>query len=94
VVVVVEKPRLGKALNLVWTKHLNNPDDKEKLEQSIRASTTMAHRLREILEEEERQLDAAVTLKDFEDPSWSHKQAFRSGEKARIRKLKELLDFY
>ncbi len=53
----------------------------------------MAQRLREILEEEERQLETAVGLKDFEDPSWSHKQAFRLGERARIKKLKDLLDF-
>lgn len=54
----------------------------------------MAQRLKEILEEEERQLEAGITLKDFEDSSWSHKQAFRLGEKARIKKLKDLLDFY
>jgi hypothetical protein len=45
-------------------------------------------------DEEERQIEAAsLTIKDFEDPSWSHKQAFRLGEKARIKKLRDLLDF-
>jgi hypothetical protein len=84
----------NKPLSVVWTKHLKSDEHKQTFEQTLRASTTIVQRLREILEDDERSLDAAsATIKDFEDPSWSHKQAFRLGEKARIRKLKELLDF-
>lgn len=84
----------NKPLSLAWTKHIQGADAKDTFEKTLRASTTIVQRLREILDEDDRGLDAAsATIKDFEDPSWSHKQAFRLGEKARIRKIRELLDF-
>lgn len=82
------------SLPLVWTKHLKDPDSKQKFEQSLRASTTMAYRLLEILDEEERAIESqSCSVKDFDNPAWAFKQAFHQGEKARIRKLKELLEF-
>ena len=81
-----------KPLMSVWTKAAKGPEAKAKLEQTIRASTTIVGRLKEILEEEERELDKVIVSANFESPAWACKQAFHLGEKARIKKLKDLLE--
>lgn len=41
-------------LPTIWTSHLaNNPKEKDSLEQTIRSSTTVITRLKEIIEEKE-----------------------------------------
>jgi len=78
----------------VWTKHLGKPEEKERFEKVLRNSTIVLSRLLEILEEEENLLDNQETSpSQFDNPSWAHKQAFRLGEKSRIKKLKDLLGF-
>lgn len=85
---------MAKSLPLAWTKHLSDPKAKENLELSIRNSTSALGRLYQILEDEERALEnSSLTIKDFDDPSWAFKQAYKNGEKARLKKLKELIDF-
>lgn len=80
-------------LNLFWTKHLRDPKKKAEFEKTIIASTTMRERLLEILAEEETQIDSsACSIKDFENASWAYKQAFVLGEKAIIKKLRDLLE--
>jgi hypothetical protein len=80
-----------KALSLTWTRHIKDGEQKQKFEQALRASTTIVTRLQQILDEEEKALDKASV--DFDNPSWSHKQAFILGQKDTLRKLKELVDF-
>ena len=85
---------MAKPLAVVWTKHLRTQDQKQTFEQTLRASSTIVGRLKEILDEEERALDAQTTgVAEFDNPSWAYKQAYRLGEKNRIRKLRELIDF-
>lgn len=80
-------------LSLVWSKHIRDPKKKAEFEKTIIASTTMRDRLLEILAEEEAQIDSsACSSKDFENPSWAYKQAFVLGEKAIIKKLRDLLE--
>jgi len=80
-----------KPLSLTWTKHLKGEEERQKLEQTIRASTTIVTRLQQILEDEERTLDKTST--DFENPSWAYRQAFILGQKDALRKIKDLIDF-
>ena len=50
--------------------------------------------LKEYIEENERQLLSLNTsASDFEDPNWSHKQAFRNGQLSGLKKMKELIPF-
>lgn len=80
-------------LSLMWSKHIRDPKKKIEFEKTIIASTTMRDRLLEILTEEEAQIDSsACSSKDFENPSWAYKQAFVLGEKAIIKKLRDLLE--
>lgn len=85
---------MAKTLPVVWTKHIKDPGKKQNFESAIRASTTALGRLIEIIEDEERALESSsLTIKDFDDPSWAYKQAYKNGEKARLKRIKELIDF-
>lgn len=84
---------MKKQLPVQWTKHLQG-EKRDNLEALVRNSTIVLSRLYEILEEELAQIEAKeYSITDFEDPSWSQKQAFRNGSKAQINKLKNLLSF-
>lgn len=77
-----------------WVRHLKDSEAKNKLEQSVLASSTALSRLYDLLEESERVLDTEeTTVADYESPSWPYKQAFRNGQRAKIRELKQLLTF-
>jgi hypothetical protein len=85
---------VAKPLNLVWTKNLPSTKKKE-FEATLRNSTFVLSRLRDILDEEMEVLDRQeTTISDFDHPNWSHKQAYRNGERARIRKMRDLLSFF
>ena len=85
---------MAKPLVSLWTKHISDPEQKKKFEDTIRASTTLTQRLLEILEEEERALDQlTMSSQDFDSPAWAYKQAYRMGEKARLKKLRDLFNF-
>jgi len=83
-----------KRLPMVWTKHLQDSEQQQQLEATLRSSKTAITRLREIIDEKERDLLASETsIKDFEDPNWSYKQAYKNGQRAGYRELRQLLDF-
>lgn len=83
---------MSKSISLTWVKNLPE-DKKDDFELVLRNSTLILGRLRDILKEELQSTYETETLKDFEDPNWSHKQAFRNGDRARIRKVLSLLEF-
>lgn len=83
---------MSKSISLTWVKNLPE-DKKDDFELVLRNSTLILGRLRDILKEELQSTYEIETLKDFEDPNWSHKQAFRNGDRARIRKVLSLLEF-
>jgi len=85
---------MPKPLALVWTKHLKDSKEKETFEASLRNSKVALSRMQQILDEMERDLSASETsIKDFEDPNWSHKQAFKNGQRSSIKTLRQLIDF-
>lgn len=84
-----------KALPTVWTKHLKaDSQQREQLETLLRNNSLLFSRLLTLLEEEEKSISLTETsIDDFSDPSWSHKQAFRNGQRSTIKKLKDLIAF-
>lgn len=75
-----------------WTKHLKTEGAKEDFRVLLGNSTALITRLRELMLEEINNIDNSEYLvSDFEDPSWSHKQAFRNGQKAALKKVVDLL---
>lgn len=82
-----------KKLSVQWLKGVTNPKEQEKLEAAIRHSTTALGRLKELLEEQLRELEKDGSKQDYETASWAFLQAHRNGEKAKTRELIALLSF-
>lgn len=60
----------------------------------MRNSTLLLTRLKDILEERERQINnLSMSADGFKDPNWSHKQAHNLGRLLELKLLKDLLPF-
>lgn len=83
-----------KALPVQWLKNLSDPKKRIEVEAIIRNSTTALSRLLDIVEEKEQSINSQeLAVTDFESPAWSHKTAYRLGQKAALKELKDLLAF-
>jgi len=80
-------------LSVEW--FIDVPDDKKGVaENSIRSSTILLRQLKLLLDKLEDELGAHESkTSDYDIPSWAVKQAHRNGDRARIRKLRDLLSF-
>jgi len=77
-------------LSLEWTSGMT-PEQKENFELVLRNNSLIVERLHNILDQWEKELNKSeFTIKDFSDPNWAQKQAFRNGDRSRIRKVKDL----
>jgi hypothetical protein len=79
-----------------WVKHLPQAttDAIKKFEEGIRNSSFALGRLQDILKEELEQIDRSEsTDSQFDTPNWDYLQAYRNGDRSRIRKLLYLLSF-
>ena len=86
------KPR-RKRPSSIWTQHLN-PKEQESFEETLYNSRFILSRLRDILKEDMQVLNRAeITTTDFDNPNWTYRQAARLGEKARLSKVLQLLEF-
>jgi hypothetical protein len=80
-------------LSSAWTQHLP-PEKKKDFEALVRNSTQLLTRLKQIIEDRERELNNSnYSIDDFKDPNWSHKQAYRNGELTELKRLKEIIPF-
>lgn len=80
-------------LSVEWFKGVPT-ERRETFEQAIRNSTTALGRLYDLLDEWEKDLDRSeTTITDFDSPNWALRQAYRNGDRSRIRKLRDLLSF-
>lgn len=80
-----------KALPVAWIKNTSN---KQEVEAAIRNSTTALSRLYDIVEEKEQVINSQeLAVTDFDSPAWSHKTAYRLGQKAALKEIKDLLAF-
>lgn len=65
------------------------PDQQENFKKSVEASKLVLDKLIEICYNRINNLET-VTIKDYDNPSWSHKQAHRNGEIDELRKIIDL----
>ncbi len=80
------------ALALDWVKHLRTPADKEAFIKKLLSGRTALQRLTELMVEDGISLtDKEVSETDFEDPNWSHKQAFRNGQRSVLKKYLRIM---
>lgn len=85
---------LPRQLDTRWTRNLTDATAKKDFEIIVRNSTLLLTRLKEIIEEAEKaEISQSGSYADFEDPNWSHKQAFRNGSLSQLKKLKDLIPF-
>lgn len=70
------------------------PEHKKKFEQALLNDTLVLGRLYEILEDMQNEVERqGYTEKDFDNPNWAHKVAFRNGQTSAITKVLALLSF-
>lgn len=80
-------------MDIRWFNHLP-PEKQEEFKKLVINSQLVFTRLLQIVEDDERaMLREETTLKDFDSPNWAYKQAFRNGDRSRLRKMKDLLNF-
>jgi hypothetical protein len=76
----------------VWTKHLPE-HEREQFNNYLRQSRPIFERLRDILKEQEQRTDELETsIKAYDNPNWSHKQAHRNGSKEMMRQVQMLIN--
>lgn len=79
-------------LSIEWTMGMN-PEEKETFELIIRNNSRLVRRINEILTQWDHEIEKTeFTVKDFAEPNWAQKQAFRNGDRGRIKKLKDLFN--
>jgi hypothetical protein len=91
---MISLDQISKRPSARWTKNLDSEQDVSDFEDTLRRSQTALRRLKELLEQELAEVNAAdCTLKDFDNPNWTYLQAARIGEKTRLAKTLQLLEF-
>lgn len=83
-----------KALDSRWTRNKPTPETRKDFESIVRNSTLLLTRLKEIIEEREREInEKAFTEKDFDTPNWALRQASRTGRLGELKAFKDLIPF-
>lgn len=78
---------------MIWTKNLKDPEVKKRFESTLWGSKPVLDRLHQILSEEEAEVSRTeVSADSYDNPSWSHKQAHRNGQRAMLRKIQQLIN--
>ena len=77
----------------MWTKHLEDSEEKLKFEKTVLGSGRVLDRLKDILQEQEDALNIGeVSPKNYDTPSWAYKQAHSNGYRQCLNVLKKLVD--
>lgn len=78
---------------LHWFKNLKE-EEKEEFQKLLFLNKQIFIKYLSIIEDMESEIEKTeLTINDFENPSWSHKQAFRNGQRSQLKKFKEILNF-
>lgn len=78
---------------VAWTKHLKDIQEKEEFQSQIIGAKPVLDRLKQILTEEEAQIDRSeMDIKIFDQPNWAERQAYKNGCRAMLSILKRLVD--
>lgn len=80
-------------MDLNWTAHLaNDPEAKAKFEEAIVHCTAALGRLEQItLQKKQEVTRLENSLNSYDNPGWSHKQAFLNGKRAAYDEYLQLL---
>lgn len=77
-------------LSVEWTMGMSE-QEKADFELILRNNTRLFRRIHEILDQWDKETSKAeFTIKDFSEPNWANKQAFRNGDRSRLKRVKDL----
>jgi hypothetical protein len=77
----------------IWTKHIEDPNEKIEFEKTVFGSKRVLNRLKDLLKEQEDALNIAeVSPKNYEIPNWDYRQAHNNGYRQCLNVLKKLVD--
>lgn len=78
---------------LDWTKHLSDPEDAARFQNTVLGAKPVLNRLKDLLTEYERSLDRSeMDVTTYESPNWDYKQAHKNGYRACLNRIKELIN--
>mgnify|MGYP003640549174 CR=1 FL=1 len=88
----VLEPTRSNNLSTEWTRGIESEASREEVLRIIKASTILRERLAYIATARLEEIESRqYSEKDFEDPNWSEKQAFRNGRMSELRKVLQLV---
>lgn len=74
-----------------WTNHLKTQEERDRFAGAVQGSRLVLERLSQILRQEEEEITRTeLSVEGYDNPNWSHKQAFRNGQRSVYRKLQSL----
>jgi hypothetical protein len=79
-------------MKTIWLKEAKTPQEREEIKKTILNSTFALDILRNIVYNIDIGL-TNVSSEDYDNPSWSHKQAHINGRQETIREILAILDF-
>lgn len=81
-------------LPIQWLSHLQDDEEKERFEKTIRNSTKVLGRFREMIKNKLEHVESyEISDTHMTTPSWAERQAFILGYKKCIKELDQLLSF-
>lgn len=79
-------------LAIYWFADCNTDEERKLRLQQLQGSSFILSVLKKIVEAQKRGLEASEhSEKDFEDPNWAEKQAFRNGKRSSLNFVTQLL---
>ncbi len=80
-------------MKTAWIKNLQTDEEKTRFESSLISAKPVLSRLTQLLIEEEEGIDRSeLQIDTYESASWSSKQAHKNGQRAMLRKIKNLIN--
>lgn len=80
-------------MNLMWTKNLKTPEEKQRFENSVIGSRLVLERLTQILDEEEENIaQSEMNVDTYSTSDWAAKQAHYNGQRSMLRKIKKIIN--
>jgi hypothetical protein len=75
-----------------WTSNLSTETEINDFRNKVYGAKPVLDRIRQLLDEKEAAIDRSeIKLEEYENPNWSHKQAFKNGIRAACADLRLLL---
>lgn len=75
-----------------WTSNLTTEEEINSFRNQVFAAKPVLDRIHQLLDEKEAAVDRSeIQLSEYDNPNWSHKQAFKNGVRAACADLRLLL---